>query len=813
MRYISHQTKKHWLKISSLLLLVFLTSCQPMVDVTQGLVSNGRVLLLTSEHVIGQTFVARRTGLNGIKIWLDAHPGSSGEIYLHLAPGPYQDDILVTSLSLTQIAGPQFQDFTFSPLPDSLNRDYYIWLEFVGSGEVQVGMGLGDTYIDGALYENHQPLDAQMAFLLHYAPGYIGVSYIRALGLGMGLLGAVALLYGVPGWALQDRLLSKYPLSIAERLGIASSLSLALYPLLFLWTDMVGLHLGALYMALPVLFGSAYLVWRYRAWRPRLTWQKVCARLRTPDLAAYLALGGVSAIIIAVRLLPARAIDAPLWGDGYQHTLIAQLMVDNQGLFSSWEPYLPLQTFTYHFGFHTLIAVFHWLTRIEITQATLWVGQIVNILAVLNLYPLAVRMSGQRWVGILVLLIAGLLSPMPMYYINWGRYTQLSAQAILPIAILATWRVLEMSRRDWRWSAVIWLIVGGLALHHYRVVVFYGVFVLSWLLFKLPDWRRALSRTGGLAVGVGMLCSPWFIRTFAGRIFDYIQQYLMVNPAQISKPVEEYSTWIGALDLYLGPFLWLLMALAVGIGFWRRDRGVRLLATWWAFLFILTNPKWFNLPGNGLISNFAIFIAAYIPASLLVGNLAGYLIRRLPPRGWRTAVLLIAIGGFTWIGSGDRPQDIQIAWHNLVTRPDLHAMDWIREHTSPEAHFLINGFFVYDDGSSVMAGSDGGTWLPVLAQRTNTVPPLVGDIEQWPWVGYQDWLSAVYRQLYAAGVDDPTTLAMLEERGVTHVYIGQLQGRRNYTGPDILDPQAFLVSHNYQLVYQRDRVWIFEIRQ
>jgi hypothetical protein len=136
-------------------------------------------------------------------------------------------------------------------------------------------------------------------------------------------------------------------------------------------------------------------------------------------------------------------------------------------------------------------------------------------------------------------------------------------------------------------------------------------------------------------------------------------------------------------------------------------------------------------------------------------------------------------------------------------------MEWIQENTSEEAVFLVNSFFAY--GGSAIVGSDGGWWLPLLAERANTVPPLNYGIEQGPQFGYQEWVNDLTRQLQGAEMDDPTILAMLQERGITHVYIGQQQGRVNYTGPHVLDPNALLRSAYYRSVYHRDRVWVFEV--
>ena len=96
-------------------------------------------------------------------------------------------------------------------------------------------------------------------------------------------------------------------------------------------------------------------------------------------------------------------------------------------------------------------------------QAVLWMGQVLNGLAVLALYPLGTRIGGNRWAGVTAVLIGGLLSPMPMGYVNWGRYTQLAGQAILPAAIWLSWVALDSPKRDWRVMALAWVALGGLA--------------------------------------------------------------------------------------------------------------------------------------------------------------------------------------------------------------------------------------------------------------------------------------------------------------------------------------------------------------
>ena len=110
-------------------------------------------------------------------------------------------------------------------------------------------------------------------------------------------------------------------------------------------------------------------------------------------------------------------------------------------------PYVDLDQFTYHFGFHSTAAALHWITGLPAPTATLWTGQLLNGLACLVLYPLVFRMTGSRWASVWAVLLTGLLSPLPMKMVNWGRYTQLAGMVILPSAGWLTWELYESEDR------------------------------------------------------------------------------------------------------------------------------------------------------------------------------------------------------------------------------------------------------------------------------------------------------------------------------------------------------------------------------
>jgi hypothetical protein len=495
--------------------------------------SNNQLTLgnpLDTNNTIGQTFLPA-DGLDQIKVYVEPEQPGFNELRLHLKSTPIQTtDLRVATIPSEQIVTPGFYGFTFSPLEESYNQNYYFYIEVIGSGILKIGSAPGSNYLNGALYLNDHPQDAQLTFSLGYDRGK---AFIGLIGEGIywiKLLFFACLLFILPGWAVLSWLLPAWDsLSWGEKTGLASGFSLAIYPILFLWTDLVGIHLDRFLRLAATLIGLLAIIWGWLRSRQRVgiddrdnnqanpsiinyRWSSVF-RNGTENQCCRRYFGARPYPYLFVRFWVIRILDAPMWGDSYQHTLIAQLFVDNGGLFTSWYPYAELQSFTYHFGFHTLVAVFHWISGLDLPQATLWVGQILNALAILALYPLAVRIGGNSWAGVIAILIAGLLTPMPMFYLNWGRYTQLAGQAILPAIVLLVWINLTTRDRTWRSLILIWIPLAGLALTHYRVMIFAAMFYLAVFLIQFK-WKQVLTDLKLYlwhVIGFTVLILPWII--------------------------------------------------------------------------------------------------------------------------------------------------------------------------------------------------------------------------------------------------------------------------------------------------------------
>lgn len=806
------------------LVALSLMGCSPLVDRDQVSQDPAATIPLAAPHAVGQTFVARHAGLSGIEIWLEPTQEQAGDMILHLCPDVgSSNDLAVATLSTSRVTQPGFYRFTFPPQHDSHSRYYYAFLEPTGPAHVNVGSGHADAYLDGALYRDHKPIDGQATFRLVYDPRYVLADLARATTEGMGLLFIACLLYVVPGWAVLTLLGRKdaflADLHWAVKLGVAAGISLSVYPLFMLWAYAARLRLGAMIAWLPMAGGLVILVGYYRPWR--ITWRTTRAWLfRQPSLASLwpnLAIFAVILLAAMGRLLFARGLEMPLWDDSVQHTVMVQRILESGGLFRSWEPYAPYESLSTHFGFHANVAVWAWFMRLGAPQAMIWAGQILNLLAVVTLFPLAYRIKG-TWAGLVTLLVAGILILFPAYYTNWGRYPQMAGQAILPVAAWWFWMMWENEKA--RRVGVI--VVGaalilGMCLSYYRMFFHYLAFILALLTLNpkqiIPVFRRGnWLAIVGMAMCTILFAIPWFGNIAAGA--SVVEE----NMAALPTPKLGFWPQFEAMTIKWPAPKAVVIFLGTLAGVWLGG-GAALPALWTWILTALPILQLTSLPGVQIIQVFTIETSLYITQALIWGVVAGFVIEAISaPNRWLSALLAALV---VVTAAYRLPSLIALAdrGYDLSTRPDMRAAEWVRTSLPGDAFFLINGI-IYTDKVSVVGG-DGGWWLPILTGRGVVIPPqyaLLSERANPP--NYSEAVNNLIRQLVVKPIVAPENRAALCDfpRQITHVYIGQRRGMVSKPLPyppshPMLDPQILLQDPAFRLIYHRDRVMIFEINR
>lgn len=799
--------------------LLFTGCGAPLIEPGQPSASQGS-LRLSAVSPVGQSFMAYQGGLQGVELRLAPQLGDapSGKISFQLRRRADAPDILASgTLDGSRVTGESVRvDF----LPQSAARlqDFFLSLRYEGSGGYDLQTGPASAYPNGAAYLDGKPQESQLSFRLLHDPLLAALGMAELFGQWLLYGAAAAALLVLPGLAL---LLS---LPAASRAGtgtpdlafLAPSLSAGVYPLLIMFTGLLGLRLGPLYAWIPA--GLSILILAPRAWRSRsLTMARLKSRWKWPSLHQVI-LAGVIVLIVFSRLWPIRALEAPMWRDSYQHSVLTQLLLERGGLFDDWKPYADMLTLTYHIGFHSVSAAFGWMTGQSGAQSVLWMGQFLNIAAVLVLYPVARKMTRSPWAGTIALAFAGLVSVHPGFYVNWGRYTQLAGQVVLPGLIWLIWTTIESSRErpNGRNLAVLVGLAGlawaGLALSHYRIlilaVVFMAVAIPAGLLLLKLNRTGILALAAGSALGA-VLFLPWFLRSFGGNIGSTAVGLLSTSSSEVTDTLLNYNGSADPLASYSDMFRAVfLIACVVAIAL--KNRHATSIAIWLIGMVGATNPKLLGLPGTGIISNFTLSIFAYVPVSLIGGAVLaeiGHLVSTplSAPIGRIVRPLTLVFGMvIVLVGFRDRINDIDPQRYSILLRPDARASAWIRGNTATSARFLVSSYPIYE---SLVSGSDGGWWIPLIAQRSTTQPPINYSMERPPSPNYVEDIGELPRRVRLEGLT-PDVVALLKSRGVTHLYIGQ----SHFGGDYMLDPAMLEPDPRLGLIYRQDRIWIFEVK-
>ncbi len=803
---------------------LFLSGCAPLVDSDQTWLDTRIEEALQPGITIGQTFVARHSGLNGIEIWLTPTQGNRGILQLSLTAGPTdQHTIATSSLSVAQIQQPGFYRFSFPRLQNSHSQYYYVRLQLDGDAVVRIGAAPSSSYLDGSLYVEETPVAAQMAFRLTYDRVSLGLDLLWFAVQAATRLLAAGLLFVVPGWAvlivLRKGRLAVHGTHWAEKIGIAAGLGLAIYPVLMLWLHIAHIRAGAAMIYSVILLAIAALILHYQPWRLRISHLRSVFHTwwSSPTALSDIVLMFVLTLAVATWLVVVRGLEMPLWYDSVQHAFMVQRIYETGGLYTSWEPYAPYQTFSQQFGFHANVAAWAWLTGMSTPQAMIWGGQIISLFAVLALYPLGYRIGG-TWGGLISVFAAAVMLSFPAYYTNWGRYPQMTGQALLCVAGWWMWQLWH-SERGWRWGDVLRgaILIVSTVLSYYRMAFhFLALIIAIWSIAEKP-LMRFVEHKRWLAISLTaltslILFSPWLHNLMEGS-------FLGAEGGVARSGASPTGFWSQVTGMQIGWRAPLALVIFIGILtiVWSRKKSVALPVVWLWLLTMLPIARRLPLPGMGIIQDFTIETSLYMPQAWIWGAFASFMVERwrLNRRQW----ILAPIGGLIIVVSiwhlPGRLQLIDRAF-DLSTRPDLRAASWIRSSLPEEAFFLINGV-VYTDGVSALAG-DAGAWIPLLTQRGVVIPPQYALLTEQPnEPGYSEAVNGLIRQLWSVAPTTPEghTLICSFPRPITHVYLGQRQGLVNKALPNkvehpLLIPDQLLQDRAFRMIYHEDQVMIFE---
>ncbi|NOZ06385.1 MAG: hypothetical protein GXP41_08565 [Chloroflexi bacterium] len=801
-----------YILISLFLGALLLLACAPYrlrLDQEQPLSTNASPAL-SNGHALAQSFVPAHDHLSAVQFMPASLPATNGNPY----PGPAitltlrQDApsaaiIATGTASLADLHANEFYQFSFPRQANSRGKRYLLEARGPESARIALQQSALDVYGGGQTWIGDEKAPGDWTFRTYYEEDVPMLLRYLADGIrNNGLLAVpLLLLLFLPGFVAYILILPGESPDLPEALAFSFGLSLALIPLAFLWARTLGLRINRsllLFVAFAVLAIAAVAILRFQQSHHRY-WRRAIR----PGKPFLLLWGFVLLVTVAVRYLEIRDLVLPLWVDSVFHASVTQLFLQQGGLPTTYRPLMPVDQFVYHFGFHALAATFSWLTGMSVPRVLLGLGQALNALLILPVYLLVRHLSGRRLAGLIAMLIVGLVSLMPAYYVSWGRYTQLAGLALLPVCMVATRQWLQPSDRQLRHLVLAALGVSGLLLTHYRVLVYYACYVVAYLLVRSVTTRRkrieTWKRSAWLALSVVLLTAPWLINLGQHVLLPFIS----AREGLVSSATYSAFPWEFVRIRHNGS----LLALATAGIIWaiiRRNRAMLTVVLWVGLVGLAANPNLVGLRPIWLINNATAVISLFLPIAILGGYVLADLLeiahRQLSPH-WRLliqpatglAIVLVGLWGAWSLADVVNPVTV------LATADDRAALTWVRQNTPPDALFLINTRFWQND---VYTGSDGGYWLTPLTGRRALLP-----MSHYIY-GSPDYIRRITElakeTATVSSVDDTRFLEMLRAEKVTHVYVGAKGGT--------LTIGALVASPHFRPLYHHGAAWVFAFR-
>ena len=402
----------------------------------------------TDTHLIAQSFRSDHPNLNEVALQVSSIGGMApdSQFMLVKGDGPSGEVLYRGKLSDASFANNPFLSFRFPAVAASEGVTYTLVLTSPTSplsNNVGLLYSSFDSLSSGRMYtdDGAQRGDLVISTFFHYGAAEWLSDVGQSATSGLWPLLVWVLLLLLPGMALLVWLPSSF--TVGQRVLAAPAVTLLALPVFFLFTRAISVSLGSVSMWLLLLICLlailAAMVRRGQAIKP--------PRLEASSVAFWSLLGLVMAGTLASRMMSLHDLPAGLGLDAYHHTLIAQMFVQQGGVPSDYLPFAPLASFTYHFGFHGMIASAAWLlgqtSPVEIMKLMPQAGQIATALPVLTLTLFGWKVTGDRWAGLVAGALAGLVSIFPAYYVNWSRYTQGLGLALLPVSMLLYLEVVQ----------------------------------------------------------------------------------------------------------------------------------------------------------------------------------------------------------------------------------------------------------------------------------------------------------------------------------------------------------------------------------
>jgi hypothetical protein len=470
----------------------------------------------------------------------------------------------------------------------------------------------------------------------------------------------------------------------------------------------------------------------------------------------------------------------------------------------------------YHLGFHSILSTFLSLTQFDLVKGMLLFGQVLNALIVFPTFLLAKSLTGDKWIGVVAALVPAFITPMPVYYTSWGRYTQLAGLLVLPAAFYLI-QILFRHQQPLKGFdtnqthhriiilGLVSICLSGLFLTHFRVLVFLFCLLVAYFLTSMISTRRVIYaqfnwRNIGLCL---LLLLVTIILVYPSTITIFDEQ-LIPQLSTVSEPAKLFYDFSWS---YLLPGLGKLAVIAslIGmiLGLLSMKKFAWTLLGWVVLMFLLANLGYLRMPASHLINNTSVAISLFYPIAISTGYLTisiWALTASILPDSYRwisefsmyvILLLLSVVGSLNFL-------TILNPLTYRLREADIKSIKKISELVPAGERVLINPVYW---GYGLYAGSDGGYWISPLAGLKTLPPPVIYGFGEWS----QEKQEVIELSQKVIELQDESEALhkLLQDHKISFIYLGARSG--------VLSPAELQRYPGFQELMNNRGTWLFKL--
>lgn len=425
-----------------------------------------------------------------------------------------------------------------------------------------------------------------------------------------------------------------------------------------------------------------------------------------PIAQCRLALFAVILLGILIRLFPASMSGFPI-NDGGLFFSMAQDLQENHFVLPEETKYNNLGIpFAYPpLGFY-LLALVQKLTGISLFLVMLWLPAIVNIITLLTFVHLAKAYFGNSHGNIILATGAYALAPVTVVWLSMGGgITRGLGQLSFILIVASVYKLYTLPDKKTKY-VLLSILCGAIIVLSHPAATVHALIAVALLFVMLPNKRKNFFASIWVAVGVGILISPW-LTTILSR--HGLSPFL--NAMKTSETGETFFQFIPFFIFVDEPFLAIITLFSL-IGMAAQLTRREYLLSAWVFLAFIISPR--GAPRAAIVP--MALLASIGIKDILLSGLA-QMNSRAHSQDSTNLMASKAVQVFLLVCLGYASLNISFSIFRLsqlrVSTENRAAMEWVKNNTPPGSQFAIM------TGEATAMCDFTQEWFPAISERSS----------------------------------------------------------------------------------------------